>query len=55
MSQTRDPLEERDILKVLDALEDERVLNKIKNIIAAHVVLLHSIDKVEKEETKNAN
>lgn len=28
-SDTRDPLEERDILKILDALDDSRVIEKI--------------------------
>ena len=37
MSQPRDPIEERDILKILDALEDKRVIEKIA------VLLIHRI------------
>ena len=51
MSQTRDPLEERDILKVLDALEDERVRVKIMNLIQPGLIWLSQ----QKGETTNAD
>lgn len=33
MAQQKDPLEERDILKILDALDDERIQKKIIKIL----------------------
>ncbi len=56
MSQTSDPLEERDILKILDALDDPRVIKKILSIAKMEVLkMVQMHDPVSKTETTNAN
>lgn len=48
MPQPSDPLEERDILKILDALDDPRVINKIAE-------KLGPLSTSRPKETINAN
>lgn len=51
MSQPKDPIEERDILKFLDCLDDPRVQKKILSITKMEVMRMSGI----MEGQKNAN
>lgn len=55
MSQPSDPLEERDILKILDALSDSRVQKKILSITKMEVLQMSLLKTQQKTETTNAN
>lgn len=51
-SGARDPLEERDILKILDGLDDYRVQKKILSITKMEVL---KMAKILKEDEDNAD
>lgn len=52
MSQPSDPLEERDVLKILDSLDDPRVIKKLLSIVKMEAL---KISQITKTETTNAN